>query len=300
MKRALHRLAPNILLLLLVGCLIGVGCRSGTAWSDLWTWGSSPQASETSPPSAWPLASVALNAPAGASALRVVDLSFDVIRAELPFKQHRDSLKIWNHVDELRVEAGRGERLVRNGLRIGAASSDTWPAILTVLEAAGARFRREELFPQRGLALVIAMETITSPEPIFSYTAQGVLAGKTFPAGEKVINVDYAYHPRLGGVTETQLSFEIRLDHGAMTWERQDGILRQVPDHDRHVFDDLTVTVTLNPGEYLVIGSHADAGSAVLVGHRFMTGQRAGERYETLLFITPHVYQTRHAEREPL
>lgn len=232
--------------------------------------------------------------------MRVVDLSFDVIRAELPLTEHRDSLKIWNHVDELRVDSERGERLVRNGLRVGAASSDSWPAILTVLEAAGARFRREELFPQRGLALVIALETITSPEPIFSYTRQGVLAGKTFPAGEKVLNVDYAYHPRLGGVTETQLSFEIRLDRGAMTWERQEGILRQVPDHDRHVFEDITVTVTLSPGEYLVIGAHADPGNAVLVGPRFLTGQRAGERYETLLFITPHVYQTRRAEREPL
>lgn len=298
MKRVLHRLAPSILLL--AGCLIGVGCRSGTAWSDLWPWGSSPRESKTSPSSTWPLASVSSNAPAGASALRVVDLSFDVIRAELPLTEHRDSLKIWNHVDELRVEGGRGGRLVRNGLRVGAASSNAWPAIQTVLEAAGARFRREELFPQRGLALVIALETIASPEPIFSYTRQGVLAGKTFPAGEKVLNVDYAYHPRLGGVTEIQLSFEIRLDRGAMTWERQGGILRQVPDHDRHVFDDLTVTVTLNPGEYLVIGPHADAGNAVLVGHRFMTGQRTGVRYETLLFITPHAYQTRQAEREPL
>ncbi len=294
MRGVLHRLC---LLILPVGCLIGWGCGSWTLWPERWRSGQSPH--ESALP-VWAQAPPSFETSDGsdpASAVRVVDLSFDVIRAELPIADRRDSLKIWNHVDELCIEAGTASRLVRNGLRVGTALSGSWPAMLTVLEAAGARFSRKELFPQRGLPLVIGLEVIAVPEPIFTYSPLGRLMGKTFPSGEKVVNLDYAFHPRLGGVTETQISFEIRRDRGTMTWQRQGGVLRQVPDHDRHVFDGLTAVVTLNPGQFMVIGPHPKAKNAYLVGNRFLTGQRDGQRYETILFITPHAFQTRRAKR---
>jgi hypothetical protein len=238
--------------------------------------------------------------------VRALDLSFDVVRAELPVTGLRESRKIWNHVDELRTDATLTARLARNGLRVGVAASGSWPAMLAVLEAGNAEFRREQLFPQRGLALAIALGTVGGPESgsregesIFSYDRNNRLVGKTYPGGEKVLNIDYAYQPQLGGLTETQLQFEVRYDRGVMTWEREGGIIRQVPSIDRHLFDDLAVPLALRSGEFLVIGANADTDNAFLIGNRFLLHTDRGLTRETLLFITPRPVETRTAQSEP-
>jgi hypothetical protein len=125
------------------------------------------------------------------------------------------------------------------------------------------------------------------------------LVGKTFPVGDKLLNLDYAYHPQLGGRTDLKLSLEIRHDRGVLTWEKQDGVIRQVPDCDRHIFSDLNAMLSLSTGEFLVIGLGEESGNEYLVGSRFLTFDRAGTRYETLFCVTPQAYQTQAVKSHP-
>lgn len=227
----------------------------------------------------------------------MIDLAFDVVRVDLPIAGVRHSRKIWNHVDELRVDSELIARLARNGLRIGAASPDAWPAIRAILEAAEAEVRRDQLVAQRGLPLSIQLGSINDSESVFSYGADERLVGKTFPAGDKLVNVDYVFHPELGGSTEVRVSFEIRHDRGAMTWEQRNGVVQQVPDYERHLFADLSPALTLNAGEFLVVGLSDQAKNEYLIGSRFLTRVESGKRYETLLFLTPQPYQAQGAGR---
>ncbi|MEK7756868.1 MAG: hypothetical protein AAB385_06615, partial [Planctomycetota bacterium] len=196
--------------------------------------------------------------------VQVVQLAFDVLRVELPINGMRNSRKIWNHVDELRLESDLVARLARNGLRIGAGTSGSWPAIRAVLEAGGARTQKDQMLPQLGTPLTLEFAAIRESESLFSYGRDNRLVGKTFPSGQKIIQLDYVYHPQLGGCTDIQLGFEVRNDHGEMTWERRDGVIRQAPAYDRHVFEELAALLTLKPGEFLVVGPSDQADNEYL------------------------------------
>ncbi len=229
---------------------------------------------------------------------QVVDLVFDVVRAEMRMDAIRHSRKVWNHVDELRVAPELVARLARNGLRVGAASADAWPAIRAILDAAEAHVSREQLVAQRGLPLVLSLGVVGEDgESVFGYDAGGRLVGKTFSVGDKLLQIDYAYRPEFGGTTDLRLAYEIRHDRGVMTWERVDGVIRQIPAYDRHVFSDVRVALTLRATEFLVVGLSDQADNEYLVGGRFLTSTHAAKRYETVLCITPTPYRSSRAVR---
>jgi hypothetical protein len=208
----------------------------------------------------------------------------------------RDARKVWNHVDELRVEPDLVARLARNGLRVGVASEGSWPAIHAVFDAGGAEVRRDQLLASPGSPVEIDSGSIHESESIFSYGADNRLAGKTFSAGKKTIRIDYALRPEFGPGTDLQIGFEVRSDRGEMTWERSEvGAVRQVATPDRHPFGDLHILLTLHAGEFLVIGLSDEADNEYLIGSRFLTTERAGERRETLLCVMPQPYQVQNS-----
>ncbi len=211
----------------------------------------------------------------------------------MPVESIRHSRKIWNHVDELRIDSQAVALLARNGLRVGVASPAAWPVIETIIEAGKGTLRNDQLFTQRGLAVSIAVSSIADSETFFTYGRDNRLVGKTFPAGDRLLKLDYAFHPELGGCTDLQLSLEVQRDRGELTWERDGDVIRQVPAYDRHVFADLSVLLSLNPGEFVVIGPSDEAENEYLVGSRFFTHRRSGQWYETLFCITPRPYQTK-------
>ena len=226
-----------------------------------------------------------------ADTVHVVDVAFEVFRAELPVDGVRHSRKIWNHVDELRANPKLLARLTRNGVRLGAVSAEAWPAIRTILEAGAADVRKGQLLTASGLPLTVEVGTIQESESVFSYRANNQLVGKTFTGGKKVVNVDYAFHPEMGGRIDLQLSFEVRRDRGGSTWVQTEDGVRQVPARDQHVFADLRTVLALNPGESVILGPSAETSNEYLVGSRFFTGWRADESYETLYWLTPVPYR---------
>jgi len=82
-----------------------------------------------------------------------------------------------------------------------------------------------------------------------------------------------------------------------MTWERRDGVIRQAPAYDRHVFEDLNALLTLKPGEFLVVGTSDQADNEYLVGSRFLIHTAAGEKTETMLFVTPQPFQSQNTQK---
>ncbi len=219
-------------------------------------------------------------------------LGFEVLRIDLPAGRIRHSRKIWNHVDELRVDSELVVRAARNGIRLGAASAGAWPAIRTILEAADARLGRKQMLPQGDAPIIIELALVGDHESIFHYGKDNRLVGRTFLGGAKAVILDYAYHPELGGCTNIRLSLEVRPGKGKRGWEPGDGTLGRASLGEGYLFEDLIVMLTLNPGEFLVIGPGEQVTNECLVGSRFFTSERAGENYETLLCVTPKPYKT--------
>ena len=226
-------------------------------------------------------------APRPSGGVQVVRLRFDLLHVELPIDDIRHARKIWNHVDEFRVDPELTVLLARNGLRIGAASLDAWPAIRAIFQAANARVRDSEQIIAANLPLKIDLGTIRDPETIFSYHRNGRLTGRTVVGGTKLVQLDYSYHPELGGCTQVHLAFFIERDLGASDWEQRGGVIIEVPAIEHYRFDDIDVALTLNPHEFLVIGPSDAAVQEYLVGSRFLNRRRMGGLVETVVCITP-------------
>jgi len=259
------------------------GCRS---WS-VWPWGGTAPHESSDPTVTTSAAASLFPRETRRDAVRVVDLAFDVTQIDLPLGDLQDSRKIWNHVDESRLDAALTAHLARNGLRVGAAGASAWGPIRAILDAVGAEARRDELVPPRGQPLAIHLGSLEEGESIFAYAREGRLVGKTFPGGDQILDLEYVYHPEFGGTVDVGVSWEIRRDKGELTWETRNGVVQQGTAYDRHGFGDLNVLLTLHADEFLVIGLSADATNKYLIGRRFLSTERAGKHYETMLMITP-------------
>jgi hypothetical protein len=287
---------------LLAGVLIDCGCRSTDWRSEPPWWGRSPhepsmtRTGEGVVSSAGGSGSGEADRPVATSdsipVTQIIDLTFDIARAEFPMRGVQHSLKVWNHVDELRVDAVTAANLARNGLRIGAAAPEAWSAIQVILQAADAEVFRDQLIAPRGQPIALDLGQLEAGSSTFAYQPSGQLVGKTFTAGNRIVTIDYMYRPEREGMTDIHLSFEIRHDHGVMTWERRGGVIRQVPSIDRHGFEGLDASLSLARGEFLILGVDAEAASEYLIGRRFLTDRRGGEEIETLLFLTPQVIES--------
>lgn len=270
------------------GCTYSDG-RFGWRWSQRREVDTPPEGGiDAAPPAARPFA-----LPVAAPLLQVARMRFDVVRVDLPITDLRHSAKVWNHVDELRCQADQAAHLARNGVRVGVASSAGWPAMHAIFDACKAEIRRASRFVDPRLPLTLEVGTITASESIFSYDRADRLVGKTFDAGEKLVHIGYRVHPELNGCTDVTVAFEVRRDRGVMEWQQVGGVIREVPAFDRHIFADLSALLSLNPGEFLVIGPAQHAAGEYLLGSRFLTVTKGGDRYETLYCITPQPYRNK-------
>lgn len=222
----------------------------------------------------------------------VTHLVFDVLYVRWPAGDVAAARKIWNHVDEMRAGSETVARLARNGIRVGAAGPDDWPAIRAILDAAGATARKEQQISQTSLPVGVAMGEVEEAETVFAYDREGRLAGRTLEAGERLLQLDSAHHPELGGTTDLRVTFIVRHDTGRIKWAQQEGVLQQVPDYVIHDFDSLGALVTLRPKEYLVAGPSGEFDNEYLVGARFFTDGQGNRASERLVIITPSPHRT--------
>ena len=279
---------------LLVVSAASLGCSTTPIWpfSAL-----TPNAPHEAPP-AVDQAPISSKTASPSSGPHIVQLAFDVMRVEMPIDGDMNSQKVWNHVDALRVGADTAAQLTRNGLHIAAGSKERWSAIRAILDAGQARTTRDQFVAQSGAPLLIELGTVADGESYFAYDKEMRLQGKTFIGGSKILQLDYAFRPELGGSTDLQVAFEIRRELGELVWERQgDGSIRQAPGLDRHVFEELKAALTVQDGEFLIIGPSAQAKNEYRVGGRFFLTGTGGHRKETLLFITPRPFQVEGSKK---
>lgn len=223
--------------------------------------------------------------------MRIVVLGMDVVRVELAADDVRDARKVWNHVDELRLGAEHSVLLARNGLRMAVGSPESWAAIRAIMDTSKAQVEQETLISEANMPLTLTLGQSTEGESIFIYLGPGRLTGRSFPAAEKLLTLDYRARHEAGDEVDLRLTFEVREDLGVMAWEKINGSIREVPAYNRHTFEELSTLATMRPGEFLAIGLGEGMDKPNLLGNRFLTTEQAGRTRELLLFLTPRLME---------
>ncbi len=226
----------------------------------------------------------------------VVELHFDVMRVDLPCDSVRHSAKLWNHVDELRVEPAQSVLLGRNGIRMGVAPADAWPAMQAVLEAHGARASRRQHAVQAGYPLTLEIGDVQEGETIFSYDGQGGLKGRTFGAGHKYIHLDYVVEADDPPRVLLRATPEVHVRSADRRWQDEDGEYVEKPVYEGYSYTMLSAAVSMTPGQILVLGPGPQAAMAHLLGNRFFERIEAGVKCERLYFATPQLFRSETPE----
>lgn len=230
-------------------------------------------------------------------AIIVVQMEFDVLRVDLPADLAHHSEKIWNHVEELAHDPARTALLRRNGLRMGVASSDAWPAIKAIFEACQATVIRATHIAQNRAPLTLELGTLQHEETFFLLTPDDRLVGTTFDRGIKYLHLDYAMDPDRAGTVSLKVTPEIHRLSLNKHWEQQGGDYHQVDQYEGQVFHQLSQLFEVPSGSFLVIGPEVRAATSLSVGRRFLTRRVDGLKYETILCITPQPFGTKVATR---
>lgn len=227
----------------------------------------------------------------------IVQMQFDVLRVELPADQTHHSRKAWNYVNELHGDPTQAALLRRNGFRMGTAAADAWPALRAMFEACEARVLRVPHVVQRGLPLTLQLEAVEEDQPVFLLTADNRIVGRTLQRGEKYLHLDYALEVDGARTVTIQVTPEIRLPDLEEFGRDEQGHVRRSRQYDGLAFRELTHTLKLAAGEFLVIGPDTDSGAGLTVGRHFLTREHEGRMYETILCITPQPFRTEAAQQ---
>ncbi len=236
--------------------------------------------------------------------LVVVQVQFDVLRIDLPIEAApgaagggvAHSRKVWNHVDELRIDAARVALLARNGLRIGVARRDDWPVMKAIFEGNGAHVIHAPQTVGSGMPLTLEVGTISSPETVFVYEPDGDLVGDTFDSGEKNVHLAYAVDPSDVSRTIIRVTPEVFAGQGSR-WAQVGSELQRLPAFEGKVYDHLMVELSLGPGEFLAMGPADATRSRSVIGSRFLTREYDGRPCETILCVAPQPFWTELAGR---
>ena len=250
-----------------------------------WTLNPAPD-QEAPPPEVEPMG---VQTSAAQSDATVVRVHFDVLRVDLPIESTRHSLKVWNHLDESQSAPGRVALLARNGIRVGVADGSAWPALRAIFEANNARTVRRQDTVGDGLPRFFELGRVAEGDTYFVHTQRGALEGGTFAAGVKRLRIDYAIKEDAPQTVVVRVTPEFYEDEAQEKWVESGGEVVAVRDHGGVVFDELSATATLQPGQFLVIGGSERANRGLLVGSWWFNSTLDMRGYETLVCITPKV-----------
>ena len=234
---------------------------------------------------------------AGGPNLTVVRMQFDVMRVDLPVREIKHSLKIWNHVDESKTDPRLTALLARNGFRIGVADRDAEPAIRTIFEENEARLGRARHDVDDGLPLMLSLGSVEEGGTYFVHRKDGGLIGQTFQAETMFFRIDYLVTDEQPPRIVLQVTPELRGERTKTRWVDQGGEIRSIRTYDGTVFDELSAMFTLEPGQFLVVGTSARAQRGYLLGSWWLTSELNAQEYETVLCITPQPFGIRPGPR---
>lgn len=214
---------------------------------------------------------------------------------QVPTGMASGSERLWSYLDEEPV-ALYSTVLGLNGFRIGLGRPESWQDFRKALDRmTGRNFNTQaiQLFSNRPGSIVL--KPSLPEQTIFTYFDDQTLTGADYPPGDNILTFaatnDLAQPDR---VILTALP-QIRSTRKVSRFEMDAGIPTFANRPVMFPFRPLTFQLSIPKGYYLVIGPGIQSRRPSSVAHHFLTFQRDGIEYETLLILHPQVVPLEYA-----
>jgi hypothetical protein len=228
-------------------------------------------------------------------------VKMEIIWARFPAGDSGLNGEAWRDIDETQIEPSVRRELANNGLRAGIISGKLPDEIARALNhgdlppedsSAAATGEMDQLtvdptvhgrlrqLPRNERMEIQASEVFASLPLLLNDGRE--LTGRTYQQAQAIyaLQVD----PQPDRTTQVELTPELHYGPARMRFTGGDvGVFHQAPLRDRKVFDRLRLTVTLAPGDMLVLMSMPDASGRL--GHYFHTVDSADGPQQKLILV---------------
>jgi hypothetical protein len=225
--------------------------------------------------------------PEAGQTLYMVHLRIGTI--EVPTGMASGSERLWSYLDEEPM-AMYSAVLGLNGFRIGLGRAASWESFAAELQRMTARrFRTQavQLFSYRPGEV-----TIKESQPvqtIFTYHDDQTLTGADYPPGDNILTLAATVdRTNPEDVLLTALP-QIRTKRKQSEFVLEDGVPTLATRAILEPFRPLTVQLRIPKDHFVVIGPGIMSRRPTSVAHHFLTFERQGMEYETLLILHPQV-----------
>ena len=194
----------------------------------------------------------------------------EMLTVEIPLNHPAEEESMWREVDEQHLPVDLRRRLTAAGVRCGIAGNE----LPTQLQAAMAEVDDEaQVIGESGQMLSITrpsrrrlqcrdgdrhqlLLSDVQKELSILWRDQGRVRGATYLDAQPML-VLRAFPQQSG---QARLSLQPQIQHGEARnrWVGRDGMFLMETGKDRKLFEDLTMEVTLSPGEYLLVSSTSE------------------------------------------
>lgn len=221
----------------------------------------------------------------------VLLVSVAIMTVELPVGQLSRSEEVWSYLNEEQVAVARNGVVGRNGFRIGTCSKESWSDLRNVLQRlTGSALKSQQItaLPGRGFPIVVGRNQ--PAQTIFTYKEDGSLSGRDYPAGDNLLLFVFTLNPEDRSKLMVSGMPQIR------TLKEKDKLIKTrsglslVREPERFAFSEMVFQSMIPEEDLLVIGPGAASSNPSGLGHHFLTHQRDGMLFETLLIVVPRVY----------
>ncbi len=171
---------------------------------------------------------------------------------------------------------------------MGVGHESSWPAIRAILEQFHPQLQTAVAAVNDSVALFVQIEEVPESLPFFTLDSQNKLAGARFPPCRECLRVEHQADLENLGNVHLHIVPELQ-------WERTDltaqflPVSRLLPNWESHAFDSLEMTLTLKPGEFIIIGPSHSAQLSYLVGSQFLRSVHDGQSFEETYCILPRI-----------
>lgn len=218
-------------------------------------------------------------------------MTVSVLHVQIPRDRREDAARIWLMLRENAIDADTLLRLRLNGLRVGLGESRGWSDVTAVIETIDGRLVRSAapISMPAGLPITLELDDEARDQTLFYVGRDGVLSGSTWLKSKNVFRVICASaiteidRIRFSAIPEVQQELE------GWTWVQTADGWTQAPRKNQHQFEAASVTLHLDPGEFVLLSVSPDADSENLLGSALLTHRVDGLPYDSYIFLRPEL-----------
>ncbi|MDO5309993.1 MAG: hypothetical protein Q4G03_10960 [Planctomycetia bacterium] len=233
---------------------------------------------------------------------------FDVLIAHTPYQELELLQELWDEADENALEPSMRQRLYEQGFRVGVIGASPPESLSKLLTLKGRQLRstveeevdyskNESLLSsvayskpvnlRAGMRSSIEMQADVMPSIPILERENGALVGQSYVDARPIISV--AIEQESDGSVLFDLSPLLKYGAPQMTSRYQHGQLVRVQEQPTKTFDQLRFSVSLRPGQFLVVGA-SNAKNHSLGNYFFNDGGKDFEQTTLVirLLVTQH------------